>query len=64
MQDMVEQIPNEQDEAIYAACAPKNLKRVLNLTLEGMRDIRQHGRTVEAVVHGRLSWQRAAGTSA
>jgi len=28
------------------------------------RDIRQHGRTVEAVVHGRLSWQRAAGTSA
>src|SRR5437764_1415973 len=27
-------------EAVYAACVPKNLKRVLNLTLEEMRDIK------------------------
>ncbi len=41
-------------EAIYAACAPKNLKRVLNLTLEGMRDIRQHGATAEELSAAKL----------
>jgi predicted Zn-dependent peptidase len=41
-------------EAIYAACAPKNLKRVLNLTLEGMRDIRQHGATAEELGAAKL----------
>jgi len=32
-------------QAVYAACAPKNLKRVLTLTLEEMRSIRQNGAT-------------------
>jgi predicted Zn-dependent peptidase len=41
-------------EAIYAACAPKNLKRVLNLTLEEMRDIRQHGATADELNAAKL----------
>jgi predicted Zn-dependent peptidase len=32
-------------QAVYAACAPKNLKRVLALTLEEMRSIKQKGAT-------------------
>ncbi len=32
-------------QAVYAACAPRNLRRVLNLTLEEMRNIKQHGAT-------------------
>jgi predicted Zn-dependent peptidase len=32
-------------QAIYAACAPKNLKRVLALTLEEMRKIKRDGAT-------------------
>lgn len=34
-------------EAVYAACNPKNLKRVLDLTLEEMRNIKLHGATEE-----------------
>src|SRR5207244_5088943 len=29
-------------EAVYAACAPRNLQRVLTLTLEEMRNIKQN----------------------
>ena len=32
-------------QAVYAACAPKNLKRVLALTLEEMRNMKQKGAT-------------------
>ena len=32
-------------QAVYAACAPKNLKRVLSLTLEEMRTMKQNGAT-------------------
>ena len=32
-------------EAVYAACAPKNLKRVLSLTLEDMRNLKRDGVT-------------------
>ena len=38
-------------EAVYAACAPKNLKRVLNITLDEMRKLRndeRHGRRASA----------------
>jgi predicted Zn-dependent peptidase len=41
-------------EAVYAACAPKNLKRVLNLTLNEMRDIRQHGATADELHAAKL----------
>ena len=30
-------------EAVYAACAPKNLERVLEVTLEEMRKLKRHG---------------------
>src|SRR2546423_898508 len=36
-------------QAVYAACAPRNLKRVVTLTLEEMRNIKQKGATPEEV---------------
>ncbi|HXG59543.1 MAG TPA: pitrilysin family protein [Thermoanaerobaculia bacterium] len=41
-------------EAVYAACAPKNLKRVLTLTLDEMRKIKQHGATKEELAAAKL----------
>ena len=41
-------------EAVYAACAPKNLKRVLSLTLAEMREIRQHGATADELSAAKL----------
>jgi predicted Zn-dependent peptidase len=41
-------------EAIYAACAPRNLKRVLAITLEEMRKIRQEGATAEELASAKL----------
>ena len=34
-------------EAVYAACMPKNLKRVLDLTLTEMRNIKRDGATAD-----------------
>jgi predicted Zn-dependent peptidase len=41
-------------EAVYAACVPKNLKRVLSLTLEEMRDIKLNGVTAEELSDAKL----------
>jgi predicted Zn-dependent peptidase len=41
-------------EAVYAACAPRNLKRVLDLTLEEMRNIRQRGATPQELASAKL----------
>ncbi len=41
-------------EAVYAACAPKNLKRVLDLTLEEMRKIRVDGATAKELADAKL----------
>jgi len=41
-------------EAIYAACAPKNLKRVLALTLEEMRKIKRDGATPTELASAKL----------
>jgi predicted Zn-dependent peptidase len=41
-------------EAVYAACAPRNLRRVLDLTLEEMRNIRQHGATAAELAAAKL----------
>ena len=41
-------------EAIYAACAPKNLRRVLDLTLAEMRKIRSEGATAEELAASKL----------
>jgi predicted Zn-dependent peptidase len=41
-------------EAVYAACAPKNLKRVLALTLEEMRKIKQQGATADELASAKL----------
>ncbi len=41
-------------EAIYAACAPKNLKRVLAITLEEMRRIRQEAITETELASAKL----------
>jgi predicted Zn-dependent peptidase len=41
-------------EAVYAACVPKNLKRVLSLTLEEMRDIKRNGVTAEELGDAKL----------
>jgi predicted Zn-dependent peptidase len=41
-------------EAVYAACAPKNLKRVLNITLEEMRRIRDDGATADELAAAKL----------
>jgi len=41
-------------EAVYAACAPRNLRRVLSLTLEEMRNIRNNGATEEELHDAKL----------
>ncbi|HEY3054678.1 MAG TPA: pitrilysin family protein [Thermoanaerobaculia bacterium] len=41
-------------EAVYAACAPKNLKRVLAVTLEEMRKIKQQGATPAELAAAKL----------
>ena len=41
-------------EAIYAACAPRNLRRVLDLTLAEMRTIKQEGATSEELHSAKL----------
>jgi len=41
-------------EAVYAACAPKNLKRVLSLTLEEMRKIKAEGATAKELSSAKL----------
>jgi predicted Zn-dependent peptidase len=41
-------------EAVYAACAPKNLRRVLNITLEEMRKIKREGATAAELKDAKL----------
>jgi predicted Zn-dependent peptidase len=41
-------------EAIYAACAPKNLKRVLDITLAEMRKIKSEGATAKELADAKL----------
>ena len=41
-------------EAVYAACAPKNLKRVLDLTLAEMRKIKVEGATADELASAKL----------
>ncbi len=41
-------------EAVYAACVPKNLKRVLALTLEDMRTMKQQGATEAELAAAKL----------
>ena len=41
-------------EAVYAACAPKNLKRVLALTLDEMRRIKGEGATADELSSAKL----------
>ena len=41
-------------EAVYAACAPKNLKRVLDITLEEMRKIKREGGTAKELASAKL----------
>ena len=41
-------------QAVYAACAPRNLRRVLNLTLEEMRKIKQNGATADELAAAKL----------
>jgi predicted Zn-dependent peptidase len=41
-------------EAVYAACAPKNLKRVLDLTLAEMRKIKSEGATAKELADAKL----------
>jgi len=41
-------------EAVYAACAPKNLKRVLDITLEEMRKLRNENATAEELSAAKL----------
>ena len=41
-------------EAVYAACAPKNLKRVLDLTLAEMRKIKTEGATADELASAKL----------
>jgi predicted Zn-dependent peptidase len=41
-------------EAIYAACAPKNLRRVLDLTLEELRTFRRDGATADELAAAKL----------
>jgi len=41
-------------EAIYAACAPRNLSRVLGITLEEMRRFKQEGATAEELSAAKL----------
>ena len=41
-------------EAVYAACAPRNLKKVLTMTLEEMRNIKNDGATDEELRSAKL----------
>ena len=41
-------------EAVYAACAPKNLERVLNITLDEMRKIKTEGATATELASAKL----------
>jgi predicted Zn-dependent peptidase len=41
-------------EAVYAACAPKNLKRVLSMTLEEMRNLKRDGVTPDELASAKL----------
>ncbi|MGZ7039557.1 MAG: M16 family metallopeptidase, partial [Thermoanaerobaculia bacterium] len=41
-------------EAVYAACAPRNLKRVLSITLEEMRRIKLEGATQHELASAKL----------
>jgi predicted Zn-dependent peptidase len=41
-------------EAVYAACVPKNLKRVLAITLEEMRKIKHDGATADELASAKL----------
>ena len=41
-------------EAVYAACAPRNLRRVLDLTLEEMRKIKSDGATKDELAAAKL----------
>src|SRR5438876_2008746 len=41
-------------EAVYAACAPRNLKKVLTMTLEEMRNIKNSGATDEELRSAKL----------
>jgi predicted Zn-dependent peptidase len=41
-------------QAVYAACMPKNLKRVLNITLDEMRSIKQNGATPDELAAAKL----------
>jgi predicted Zn-dependent peptidase len=41
-------------EAVYAACVPKNLKRVLSLTLEEMRNMKRDGATADELASAKL----------
>ena len=41
-------------EAVYAACAPKNLRRVLDITLEEMRRFKLHGATEAELAAAKL----------
>ena len=41
-------------EAVYAACAPRNLKKVLTMTLEEMRSIKSSGATDEELSAAKL----------
>jgi predicted Zn-dependent peptidase len=41
-------------EAVYAACMPKNLKRVLDLTLAEMRNIKRDGATADELASAKL----------
>ena len=41
-------------EAVYAACAPKNLKRVLSMTLEEMKKIKSEGATAKELSSAKL----------
>jgi len=41
-------------EAVYAACAPKNVRRVLDSTLDEMRKIRNQGATADELASAKL----------
>jgi predicted Zn-dependent peptidase len=41
-------------QAVYAACAPKNVRRVLDLTLEEMRTIKAEGATADELASAKL----------
>ena len=41
-------------EAVYAACAPKNLRRVLNITLEEMSKFKREGATAKELADAKL----------